>query len=497
MTRLMAVLVVVPFAAFAQFQFADPLTSATTGTQNGGQFVAQGGWQAGTQVKWDLGTVLTEGTFRVELLNWNPNSDSAQHGFDKQHILSMYEAPHGSPHQSDGDSPKTSFWQVRTGASYDNCFKFLSSTSGFDPLPAGRDEHRVTRPLGTIQPSVPHVIEVRWTRAGDVTVFLDGASAGTHSHGRPLRLRYVFVGTDNAPGGTYGPQADVIYKNVTVTGSSTVAPVDAGTPGGSATHFPAVADTWTELLNPATAHGSDGDLRTGGDGRTIFMRFDVPGTKQITSARLVMKAMNAGGGGEVHRVGDLSWTEAGLTHQGRPAVEATAITTMGRVEIDQEVSFDVSSAVRGPGQFAFAVSSTDPDGSGYLSRESGTPPELIVEWGPMNAGGGAAGGGAAGGGAAGGGLAAGGGSAPGGGTAPTAGGSAHGGGSAQAGGTAPVQAGGVASGGGTSAPVTGGGAAGGAPSAIDGHTGCAATGLEVSLLALGLALVSLRARRRP
>ena len=46
-------------AATAQVQFTDPLTSSTTGVQNGGAFVSGGGWQAGRQVKWDLGAALT------------------------------------------------------------------------------------------------------------------------------------------------------------------------------------------------------------------------------------------------------------------------------------------------------------------------------------------------------------------------------------------------------------------------------------------------------
>jgi hypothetical protein len=477
---LISLIVLCALPATAQVQFADDLDGSTTGTRNGGQFVP-GGWQAGHQVKWDLGAALTEGSFTVELLNWNPSFDSPQHQFDKQQILAMYEAPHGSPHQADADSPKTSSWQVRTGAGYNNCFKFLSSPAGF----TSRQETRISRQPGELAPSQPHTVEVRWTRAGNVTVFVDGVEGVTHRHGAALRLRYVFIGTDDAPGGTYGPQAGVIYRNVRVNG--TTAPVmppvvDAGVPpmpGGSPSRFVPSADTWTEPLNPTAAHGNDADLRTGGDGRTIYFRFDVQGVGQVSRARLVLRAMNAGGGGDVRRVLDTSWSDTSVTHQNRPMPEPSVLASLGRVEIDNEYAFDVTSAVRGNGAYAFAITSNDGDGSGYLSRESAEArPELVVEWsGTPGSGGGSAGGGPAGGGVAGGGVA--GGGAAGGGDA---GGAAMGGGVASGGGQA---------GGATSAPT-----AGGEPSQrVQVKGGCAAAGGGSSWLTLVVAMLLVMARR--
>ena len=490
--RLLAVMAV-GFAAgvHAQVQFTDALMGSTTGTQSGGSFEAGGGWRAGRQVKWDLGSAVTEGSFSVELLNWNPNSNSPQHGFDKQHIVAMYEAAHGSPHASDSDSPKTSFWQVRTGASYDNCFKFLSSTAGFAAPPAGRHETRITRPLGAIDPAQPHTLEVRWTRAGDVTVLLDGVAGVTHQHGTALRLRYVFVGTDDAPAGTYGPQADVIYRNVRVTGSATpVVVVDAGSPVPPVTpglsRFAPTADTWSEPANPSVAHGNEVDLRTGGDGRTIFLRFDVQGVGQVSRARLVLRAMNAGGGGELHRVADASWSEATLTHLNKPVIDAAIVSSLARVEVGAEATFDVSSALTGNGVVSFAITSSDGDGSGYDSREAGASrPELVVEWsGTPGAGGGTAGGGTAGGGSAAGGSAGGGSVGAGGGSA--AGGAA--GGAVSAGGGASNSAGGS-----VEAPSAGGAA----NDRIQVNTGCSATVLDGSLLGLLFVLGAAARRSSP
>lgn len=394
-----------PSIAAAQTVLDDPLAGSTSGTQNGGQFVAEG-WQAPGQVAWDVGMPITEGGMSVEVTNWNPDATSPQHLYDKQHIINMYEASHGSPHSSDADLPKTSFFNVRTGASYDNLFKFLSSTSGFDAPPEGRDETRVVRDPGFINPANTYEIKVTWTIDGTITAFLDGGELVTHQHSKPFKLRYVFVGTDNAPAGTYGPQSDVIYKNVKVWGTSVIPDAGAGGSGGTGgaggsggasggtSTFEVVADTWSEPTAPDATHGSDPDLRTGGDGRTIYLRFDVSGVGAVTNARIIMEAMNAGGGGEIHTVADNTWSEATLSHNNRPSPSAQPLSSVGTVDIGSEYSFDVTAAVSGNGLHSFAITSTDVDGSGYLSKESSGPrPQLVVSWDPGGTGGSAGSGG--------------------------------------------------------------------------------------------------------
>lgn len=84
----------------------------------------------------------------------------------------------------------------------------------------------------------------------------------------------------------------------------------------------------------------------------------------------MLKALNAGGGGEVREVASSGWSEATLTWSSRPAATGAALSTLGRVEVGNVASFDVTRAVAGNGLHAFTISSTDPDGSGYHSRES-------------------------------------------------------------------------------------------------------------------------------
>ena len=375
-TAALLVLVGVGRPCDAETFLSDPLDGSTTGAQDGGSF-AWGGWQAPHQIVWDLGVALTEGTFSVEVTNWDPNSDSAQHLYPKQQIINMYEASNGSPHDSDASNPKTGFFNVRTGSGYDNCFKFLSSPAGFTE----RIETRVKKPYGTISPNETHTISVTWTSGGTITVFLDGAAQVTHEHGKQFALRYVFIGTDNAPAGTYGPQQDVVYKNVLVTGpgGGPDPDPDPDPPPGDPLVLSPTHDTWADPGAPAQTHGSSDELRVGGDGRTIFARFDVAGVGPIAKATLRLKALNAGGGGNVHAVADESWTEAGLTFDNMPAIDPIVLASPGKVAIGSTYDLDVSAAVQCDGPHSFAINSADQDGAGYWSKESAQGgPQLIL-----------------------------------------------------------------------------------------------------------------------
>lgn len=192
----------------------DTLDGSTSGRQDGGSFVTGGGWTPGWNITWDLGRTLNQGAFSADLKNWDTSTSSSQHRHSKQHILNMYQEGHGAAHTADENG--TAFWNVRTGRDYNGLFKFLSSPRGFDE----RIETRLSPPGGRLDPKVTHTVRVEFVPGGAATVFLDGRSLTTHTHGRTFNLRYVFVGSDNSPGDTYGPQAGVIYEDIKVWGST-------------------------------------------------------------------------------------------------------------------------------------------------------------------------------------------------------------------------------------------------------------------------------------
>jgi hypothetical protein len=361
-------------ACIAGTILSDPLSGSTTGNKKGGSF-KEAGWQAPHQIWWDAGKAMNAGSLTVEVTNWNPNSDSPQHKHGKQQIINMYEASHGSSWDANNSKPMTSFFNIRTGASYDNCFKFLSSPAGFEE----RIETRVKKSYGTINPPETHVISVTWTAAGDITAYLDGVAEVTHKHGKPFALRYIFLGTDNTIPGTYGPQHNVIYKNLVVEDNSTSVPVDPNPGPGDPLKLSPIDDTWADPLALSTINGNSTELRVGGDGRTIFMKFDVAGVGPIESATLNLKAMNGGYGGDVRVVGDTSWSEDTLNYQNMPTPDSAILGSLGAVSIGDIYKMDVSKAVPCDGTYTFAINSSEVDGAGYWSSESSEyGPELVL-----------------------------------------------------------------------------------------------------------------------
>lgn len=158
------------------------------------------------------------------------------------------------------------------------------------------------------------------------------------------------------------------------------APPPPTTPEGQ--FFPE-ADTFADPGSPGVAFGASPELRTGGDGRTIYLRFSVTGVGSVASARVLLEAMNGGGGGQIHGLADHSWSEATLTWSNRPVPTGAPLASLGKVQIGGTYAFDVTSAVPGDGTYSFAITSSDPDGAGFHSRESsGARPILEVVPGP-------------------------------------------------------------------------------------------------------------------
>lgn len=147
--------------------------------------------------------------------------------------------------------------------------------------------------------------------------------------------------------------------------------------------FEPEADTYADPGSPTTAFGASTELRTGGDGRTTYLRFKVAGVGSVATARVILKGLNAGGAGQIHFLGDNSWSEATLNWNNRPTPAVKPLDSLGKVQIGAEYSFDVTNAVAGDGTYSFAIQSSDLDGSGCHSRESSDQgPILEVVPGP-------------------------------------------------------------------------------------------------------------------
>lgn len=171
----------------------------------------------------------------------------------------------------------------------------------------------------------------------------------------------------------------------------------AGVPPAAAhsiTTFLASQDSYVNAASPGTNYNGANVLAVAASPTRIsYLKFNVTTlTEPVLSARLrvhVQDTSNAASlnGGTVHRVGT-DWAESTLTYANRPAPIDAALASFPRVQRNTWYEVDVTSAVNGNGTFAFSISSSNPDGAYYDSRESGTfAPRLVVETGDTDAGG--------------------------------------------------------------------------------------------------------------
>jgi uncharacterized repeat protein (TIGR02543 family) len=145
--------------------------------------------------------------------------------------------------------------------------------------------------------------------------------------------------------------------------------------------FNPVADSYVDAGNPGTNFGSNLSLRV--DGSPVlngYLRFVVGGTKgNVTGATLRVYANSAGVlGYQTQTVSDNSWAESGITYNNAPAV-GSVIGASGAFTGGNYTEVDVSSYVNADGTYSFALTTSSATQINLASRESGNPPQLVVE----------------------------------------------------------------------------------------------------------------------
>jgi hypothetical protein len=245
---------------------------------------------------------------------------------------------------------------------------------------------------------------LRWG-GGKMILSRDGADLSTVTYTgtyapKPLRVR---LGSPRHKlGSVEAMPKGLTFKNVKMTGTAGVMTPVCGAPvipdsGPTADTGPAPDAATTsgvvEVLQDVTIDGNItgvspdvNDLATGVSKESILLMFPpVSGTvkRAILRMHTTSSASATGGSGAVHAVSDTSWSETTVTWATKPAWAPMGVGPERTVDPDQDVEWDVTSLVAG-GTRAFAIVSTDTNGSHYLSKEADKArgPKLLLELGP-------------------------------------------------------------------------------------------------------------------
>jgi len=146
----------------------------------------------------------------------------------------------------------------------------------------------------------------------------------------------------------------------------------------AAVTFAPVADSYVDASRPTRNNGAK-DLRV--DASPVinaYLRFDVQGATDFSTAKLRLFFKNANSTGiQVRGVSDNTWGETTITYNNAPGFGPVAATS-GPAGAGTWVTVDVSSLITQNGLISFALTTSSSTAVSIGSRESATPPELIV-----------------------------------------------------------------------------------------------------------------------
>lgn len=146
-----------------------------------------------------------------------------------------------------------------------------------------------------------------------------------------------------------------------------------------------VADTSVSRTNPDAAAGAaaNGVLVAGGtDGTIAFISFAVEGIAPGTVVSATLALTGAGtpaDGGTVRVIQGYVIDEATVSYNGVPVSDLPVAGVAGTIEPGIETTVDVTGVVSGDGTITFVVRGSRQGPAEIGSRESGTPPRLVIQ----------------------------------------------------------------------------------------------------------------------
>jgi PKD repeat protein len=143
------------------------------------------------------------------------------------------------------------------------------------------------------------------------------------------------------------------------------------------------ADAMVGAAKPTRNYGSDPELRVKHDAWRSFLRFDVAGLGAPVERATLRLFVNAGArdGGALYAVTG-AWSESQVTWNTAPPLQGAPLAQLGPVATGTWVEVDVTAAIAGDGSYGFGLENAASVSVYYGSRESATPPELVIELAP-------------------------------------------------------------------------------------------------------------------
>lgn len=151
--------------------------------------------------------------------------------------------------------------------------------------------------------------------------------------------------------------------------------------GAQTSSITAAADATVSASQPTTNFGVRTTLEA--DASTekhAYLTFDVTGLSGTVNRAVVrlMVTDSSSSGGSIAPT-STGWSETTITFNTRPAASGAALSSVGEAVVGQWVEFDVTPAVTTNGRVSFVISSGNPNGVDYASRETSNAPQLVIE----------------------------------------------------------------------------------------------------------------------
>ncbi len=185
---------------------------------------------------------------------------------------------------------------------------------------------------------------------------------------------YTFAGLGDYPvtltaANAGGPNSVTKTVQVTATGGPVTATV--------------VGDAYISLSSPTKNYGTYTEHKLLGPSGIYeyrpYYQFSVSGLSGAPSSAVLRLFVTDGGpsGGNWFRV-TVPWLENTITWSNAPALSGSPFITVGALTPGQYVDIDVTSQISADGTYSFGASTLSTDSIKFASRETATPPQLIV-----------------------------------------------------------------------------------------------------------------------